>query len=310
MPDDKDKKDDVKKKVDIYEIGTDQEDDTTSDDQHEDYDTFQEQRAAANGHVSKEEWIEQGKDPNEWLDAKTFNIRGELLGKIIHQNKQLSSYDKKIKDLTKALKTLGEHNKKIQEIEYKKALAELKRNKVDALQSDDHEAIVEIDEQINELKQAKKEVDDSPEDIVEDDTSADTSQEGGIPIEIMEYLDNPANAWYHTNAAMRYAADGHATVLRKENPNLTPAELVKKVDEFVKEQFPDRFGIKKAAVSKVGVGNPSTTKNRGANSKYTIRDLDEDTQHIVRTLVRSGTFESEQAYVDQLEKIGYFADKR
>ncbi len=37
--------------------------------------------AQRNGHVSRDQWIEQGKDPDDWVSAKKFNERGEMIDK-------------------------------------------------------------------------------------------------------------------------------------------------------------------------------------------------------------------------------------
>lgn len=40
------------------------------------------EQAQRNGHVSRDQWIEQGKDADDWVSAKKFNERGDMIGKI------------------------------------------------------------------------------------------------------------------------------------------------------------------------------------------------------------------------------------
>src|SRR5574343_553334 len=78
-------------------------------------DPFEEQ-AREQGWKPKEEY--EG-DPNKWKPAKEFVERGELFGKI-------DTLGRELKETKKALKMLQEHNAKIKETEYARAVSELK----------------------------------------------------------------------------------------------------------------------------------------------------------------------------------------
>ena len=58
-------------------------------------------------------------DPEKWRPAKEFVERGELFGKI-------DTLGKELKETKKALKMLQEHNSKVKETEFKRAVEELK----------------------------------------------------------------------------------------------------------------------------------------------------------------------------------------
>ena len=74
-----------------------------------------EQQAREQGWRPKEEY--EG-DPEKWRPAKEFVERGELFGKI-------DTLGKELKETKKALKMLQEHNEKIKESEFKRAVEEL-----------------------------------------------------------------------------------------------------------------------------------------------------------------------------------------
>ena len=75
-----------------------------------------EDQAREQGWKPKEEF--EG-DPEKWRPAKEFVERGELFNKI-------DSMGKELKETRKALKMLQEHHAKVKEIEFKRAVEELK----------------------------------------------------------------------------------------------------------------------------------------------------------------------------------------
>jgi len=98
------------------------------------------QKALTEGWVPKEDF--KG-DEDSWVEAKEFVFRGELMDRIKKQSGVINSLSDQTKDLKDALKVLGEHNKKLANVEYKKAIATLKKEKVDALEERDHGAVLD-----------------------------------------------------------------------------------------------------------------------------------------------------------------------
>ena len=68
-----------------------------------------EETASAGGWKPEDEWEGTG----EWIDARTFNMRGELMDRIKSQTSQLRGQDKKMTKLESGLKELADHNKRI-----------------------------------------------------------------------------------------------------------------------------------------------------------------------------------------------------
>lgn len=56
-----------------------------------DYDAKQEEKAARGGWKPLEDWVAAGRDPEEWSDAKTFNVRGEFISKLRAKDEELDS---------------------------------------------------------------------------------------------------------------------------------------------------------------------------------------------------------------------------
>jgi len=196
--------------------------------------------AGSQGWTDFNKWVEDGKDAKEWRPASVFIERGELF-------KQHASLKKRSDELTSQLKVLGDHNKKMAKVEYDKAVRELKSEKLQALENQDHQRVMDIDE---ELLQVKEVVNDpiNLEDITFDVWQADS-----------------AHDWYK-DPVMRQQADAAGSTFRQDNPEALASEVYAYAEDYVKKQNPQQFKIKDVAYSKVG-SSERTTGDAGDNKE-------------------------------------------
>lgn len=264
------------------------------------------EKALTKGWMTQEDWVAAGKDPDEWVDAKSYIDRGEMMDRIKKQNTAIDRYKGELETAQAALKALGDHNRKIAKIERDKVVAELKREKAKAIRDDDAEAIVEIDEQLLELKQEEK------EDKVEAKQDAQAfTQEQAI---VQEWLDDPENEWYHQDWELHEAADSYFRFLTRGKKKVPVEQALKDTVTRMKEKYPDKFDgepstEKKKSSTKVRDAADDTSEKgggKGAGKKYTARDLDDATLRMAKEMVRAGAFKNVQEYVDQLKETGYF----
>jgi uncharacterized protein YaaR (DUF327 family) len=232
-------------------------------------------------------------DAEDWVSAKEYLRVGEMMDRIKSQGNQLRSYTKKVDQLEEALQTLGEHNKKIAQEEYNKALNDLKSLKVEALEMGDHETVVEIDERMVDLKQ--------------NDPSTQPEPPQVDPV-VDEWLQE--NTWYEQDAVMRGAADAMMQQITSSTPGIEPSKVLDSVLETMKEEFPHKFGGTRGQTTRVttteidptGTTRARTTTQKG--SKYTERHLNEEQSRIGKTFVRTGALESLDEYAKQLADLG------
>jgi hypothetical protein len=253
-----------------------------------------EDMAAAQGHVNLDQWKEQGKDPADWKDARTYLREGEMISSIKKQGDAIDRYKAEIGEVKTALKDLTEHHKKIAQLERDKAIKELKARKVSALREDDHESVVEIDEQIEELKEEKLEAQQAP--------SAPP-----IPVEVTQWLQDPKNVWYHDDPDLNFDADKLFNFkLKKGRTDFSV--MLKELEDEIRVRHPKKFvrqGTQRTAiVDKEIEGRPGTGK------KHSYRDLDENQLSVAKRFVKMGTYKNIQEYVDELEKLGELSSKR
>ena len=111
-----------------------------------------EAKASKSGWRPKEDW--KG-DEDEWVDAKEFNYRGDLMGRISEQSSILNNFKNQIAERDKTIQDLVDHHKSMSDREYKKALKSLQSSKVEAIDDGDGASVVEIDNEIDELKEKR-----------------------------------------------------------------------------------------------------------------------------------------------------------
>jgi len=248
-----------------------------------------EEKARKNGWLPEDGW--HG-DAGDWVDYKEFNLRGELMGRINEQSSIINHLTNKVTDRDTALKDMSDLQSKISEREYKKALNELLSQKKEALAEDNYDQVVDIDEEISVLKDAKPKP-------VEEDQQAPANEE--VPQEIIDWLSKPEQSWYHTDQTLRIMAEGFAVGLQQESPNISPSQLIEKVNARIRKEMPHKFN----ASSDVDTGGEysSNQSRKGNSGKATFSDLSEEQKTACLRFERLGTLTREK-YVQSLVDIG------
>jgi len=239
-------------------------------------------KAMEKGWNPDKESVPEGK---EWIDAGEF-LRNESFFTEIHKLKR------ELNNTKKSFDVLKEHHKKVAEVSKKEALEELKRLKKTALEEDDHESVVEIDDKILDIKSQK----DDPVEMQEGDNHVFEEWVG-------------RNNWYDTNPEMRQFADeigaGYVARSNAAGKPINLHKVYKHVEDKVKQMYKDEFAPppKKRARPSVE-GAASSRGSQGKNkSKFTERDLNDEQRTVMNRFVKTGAL-TKQEYIDELVKIG------
>lgn len=232
-----------------------------------------EQTALDQGWVPQEDF--HGEE-HKWVDAGEFLRRGELFGKIDSQNREL-------KETKKTLLALEQHYLKVKETEYKRALDDLKKQKKNALIENDVEAVLDVDEKIDELRDEQiKEAKQAAQ--------AQVAQQQTTPHpEFVAWTQK--NSWYETSSPMRAFADARGNELQQEGKS--PSDVLRLVAEEVRKEFPNKFYNAKRDEA----GSVEGTGAKGSASKSKI-ELTEFEVTIMKKLVGQGVLTKEQYMKD------------
>lgn len=241
--------------------------------QTEQHDSYESQ-AREQGWRPKEEY--EG-DPEKWRPAKEFVERGELFGKI-------DSMGRELKETKKALKMLQEHNAKIKETEYARAVSELKALQKKHLEEGNSDGYLETTELLTDIKaeQKAREV-------------AAQSQTNQPDPRFVAWTNQ--NQWYGKDAEMRQYADVVGMGYAQQNPGLDPEEVLSFVTAQVRARFPNRFQ------------NPNRNKPtavEGTNTSGTPKkesfELSADEKKVMHTFVRAGVMTQDE-YIAQVKQM-------
>jgi len=233
-----------------------------------------EEKAREQGWRPIDEW---DGDPDEWRDARAFLDRGELLSRISNQSKEL-------KELRKVTQALADHNKKVDEAAYERALATLKSQKLEALENAEHKRVLEIDEQISEMRDQFA------------SQKANNMIAGGtqtVHPELAKWIDG--NQWYAQNTELRTAADAIGTAYAAANPDLSPSDVLKHVEQKVKRLYPENFKNTRREEPSTVEGSTRRTTGR---TKSTEIELTDDERRVMNTLVKGGHITKEKYMKD------------
>lgn len=245
-----------------------------------------ETNAREQGWVSQEEWEAEGKDVDAWRPAKEFVDRGELY-KSIHSTKR------ELKQTQAALGALQKHHAFVFEKAQKAALEELKREKRIAIKNEDFQKLESVEEDIDKLTEQQE----AEKQEFQKEQQAVAVQTQGIHPDFAAWQES--NAWYTKDEDLREYADFKGIKYTQKNPGVDPKVVLEYVTKEVKKQFPDKFGVRKAAPNAV----LSVNKTNAANRKVLANDdLTESEADIMKDLVSSGVL-TETQYRAELKKV-------
>ena len=260
--------------------------------------TVTEKSARTGGWKPKEEF---DGDPEEWVTAKEFLRRGEYFNKIHNQNR-------KIKQLENALETMAGHHKRVFESAYNKAKSDLKRQRAQAIDDGDGQAVEVIEDHMEQLE-TKYQEESKHLDIKiqeEEETQQKSQQQSNTPNpDFVRWVAD--NNWFYTDTPLRAFAEQVGVQHAVSNPGISNAEIYDYVTQQVKEHFPEKFGSKKEkpSIRKATVveGDTNTRRTRtpqnNSNAELTFEE-----EHVARTLIERGLYKDKAEYVAELKKAG------
>lgn len=246
--------------------------------------TPDEQRAMEFGWKPKEEW---DGNPDDWISAKEFNFRGELFGRIAKDRHE-------IKETREAMKKLFEHNRKLFDAGYKKAIEEVREKRIQALEEGDHRKVDALDQELGELRESRDTA------IREFEKEAMPPQPN-IQNQIAFEQWTTVNSWYTSDPILASEADNIARQMVESAQRAgRPVEynkLLVEVAKQVKTKHPEKFGRTKES-SPVDGGSKEVRVSSAKSGRNTLDSLPAADREIAKTFIEQGIL-TEEEYVKQ-----------
>jgi hypothetical protein len=232
-----------------------------------------EEQAVEAGWVPKEEF---NGEEHKWVDAAEFLRRGELFKKIESQSKEL-------KDVKRALLEMKDLHSKVREVEYKRALESLREQKKAALVDGDADAVIAVDEQIDLVKEEQRQLAQAPRE----------EASGQDHPEFVEWTNK--NKWYVDNQPMKAFADALGRDFARQG--LSPVQVLKRVEEEVRKEFPNKFQNQRQ--NRVGAVEGTSGRTSASSSGF---QLSSEERKVMQTFVRQNVM-TEAEYIKELKKV-------
>ncbi len=235
-----------------------------------------EQAAIEKGWKPKEEY--EG-DPERWRSAEVFLALDEPLKRIEHQSKEM-------KALRNALEAFKEHHTKVEASAFDRALKALQTERKQAMIDGDTDKVFELEEQAEQVKEQKRALAvEAAKPVVQD-----------VPQLNPEFIAwQNKNSWYQSDKSMTAVADTFGKELHTQG--FSPAQVLKKVEEKIREEFPHKF--KNPASIKPNAVESSTRSGSKGNVNFSMSD--EETQIMKKILKVGGITEAQ--YKAELKRV-------
>lgn len=220
-------------------------------------------------------------DPEKWVDAETFVRRGEEIMPILKHNNsrlqaevealrgQLTEAQETIKASTEAIEALREYQTEATQLAVERAKKDLRAQIASAREAGNVEEELELTEQLQEVRNAEKEVKNAPK-VMPKPTAASTGTPTPHPEWVAWQKDNP---WFGTDRRRTALMVAEAEELRADpvNRGLVGRAFFDKAAENV-----DAILNPRASHSKVEDGQGSATPPAGRPGKKGYNDLPQE----------------------------------
>ncbi len=277
-----------------------QQQDTSAEQESQAVNEQTEKEARLFGWVPKEEF--RGSE-DDWVDAEVFVKRGKEINPILRKNNELlmKKLDEKAKEID-SIKASVEEFKKFQKesferktAEYEVQIAQLKSQKREAIAEGNGDLVVDIDDQIDSLKEAQREAKEAAKAKPEPEQPAQVS----IPDdpELQGWLNK--NTWFGNDIEMTELANTLGSSVRKQFPHLTSRAFLEKLDDKIREYMPNKFLGNKAKGS--AVDSSGSVRGSGSSGKKTYDNLPDDAKQACDRFIKNGWIKSKQEYVDSYD---------
>jgi hypothetical protein len=236
--------------------------------------------ARADGWKPEEEYTGKG----QWVDAETFVKRGREINPILkkHNDKlmqEIRTLKAAVDSSQMSVKALQEHNAKIEENAYKRAIADLKTQRRTAMVQGDLETAVTIEDEIESLEKEKP----APK------AKEEAASAPKVDPALTEWVEEN-KSWYNDqNTEMLDYANVVGIRLRRQDPEnlVTGKPFLEKILAAVKKQFPEKFGSKRKEGSPVeGGGGGGGTRSPSGNGGTRMADLPADARAAFKDLAK------------------------
>jgi len=221
-------------------------------------------------------------DEDDFIDAKEFVRRKPLFDKI-------EAVTKRQKQTEEALNQLSQHHQKVKEVEYQRALKQIRQEKREALKEGDTTRALELEDKMDELAATHEE----EVKVIQQNTQ----KAEGASKEFLVWVKD--NDWYLKDEEMHDFADGVAQSFVKRaqatGSVITENDVFDYVLDKVKKSYPDKF--ENPNRQRPSAVTSATRTNKQIKSTFKLTDEEES---IARNFERMGIMTKDE-YIKEIK---------
>jgi len=251
-----------------------------------------EEKAKKFGHISKEDWIAQGRDPAKYKTPEEFNKTGEVI-------EQIYSLKKKVDQRDREIQALIEYQKRTAEREYAKAKQELEARLSASKDDMDVEGVAHYTRELTRLQDMEAQNQQN-----EYASAQRRAQE--------DFIERNAHWFNDRNPDLKARAIEIDAEIKDLYPNASLDELARKIEARMQYEYPERvLGAAKRNAPAIAPSSSSVNKtavNKSSVSR-TFQSLPQDlkdtfaaTKRIVESMDKKEY--TVQDFIEQLKRDG------
>lgn len=216
-------------------------------------------------------------DPADWVSAREFLSRQSFFDKIKSQSNQ-------IRNLQNDIQLMSKHFAEMKEVEYKRALNELKSERRDAIAQGDTAKAEAVSDQIVDIEATRKESKQS---------NPAPSDYGKAEFEEFK----TRNGWYNSNTELTEKANLLGLGYSQKHPNATPQQVLDYMEKEIKKELAPKRTVAPSSPEAGGIKQGE----RSSSGKLKESDLNDMQKKMMNTFVARGVL-TKQQYLDQLSE--------
>lgn len=245
------------------------------------------ERAKKYGHLSKEEWIAQGRDPNQWKSPEEFDKTGKIL-------EQLYAMKKKVDQRDREIQALVEYQQRTSQREYEKAKQELESRLAASKDDMDVEGVAHYTKELSRLE------------YMEQSNQANNRQEQ-LQIALENFKDRNQHWFNDRNPDLVNRAVAIDIELKQLYPNASYEDLAAKIEARMQYEYPERVLGSRSQRPPTVSPNQSSINKTAANKNNvgkTFKGLSQEHRDTFNVYKRINPNITEADFINRLKQDG------
>lgn len=228
-------------------------------------------------------------DKESFIDAKEFIRRKPLFDRIESSKQQIDQTKRELKAVQDSLNQLAVHHRNVKEMEYQRAVKDIKAQRREAMVEGDTARALEYEEQLEGLNT------DRAEELQNQQRTQQAVAQNQPSPAFLEWVKD--NDWYTNDPDLNASADGIAASyvrkMQREGQPVIETKVFEYVEARIKKDNPEKFdNPNRQRASSVGSGERN---GNDAGRKGAYKPSDEE-RSIAKSFVKQGIFKTEAEY--------------